>query len=407
MAFTICPEVCVIVVTYIKREAEAKLQSLAKGFPAVVVVGPRQSGKTTLVKAAFPDKPYVLLEDPDTRAFATEDPRSFLGQFDDKGAILDEVQRVPELFSYLQGIMDAENTPGQFILSGSQNFLMMEQISQSLAGRVGIIRLLPLSMKELTAGGIGFDQYEDYLYTGLFPRLYSTAAEPTDFYASYVQTYLERDLRSLKQVQNLSVFQTFLKMCAYRNGQIINVSSLAHDCGISHNTAKEWLSLLETSFLVVLTRTHHKNFNKRLIKMPKLYFTDPGLAAYLAGIRDPEELRYHSLKGGLFEGLILMEFLKCRYNQAMESNLYFWRDKTGHEIDCMIEYHGTDLIPVEIKSGRTPNTDYFKDISYWNRLSENPPEQSFVVYGGDTDQDRSIGHLISYRHLDPILDYLS
>jgi len=392
---------------YIEREAETKLKSLARGFPAVVVIGPRQSGKTTLVRATFPDKPYVLLEDPDTREFAKEDPRGFLGQFGSKGAILDEVQQVPELFSYLQGILDAEDTPGRFILSGSQNFLMMERISQSLAGRIGIIRLLPFSMKELTAGGIGFDQYEDYLYTGLFPRLYSTAAEPADFYASYVQTYLERDLRSLKQVQNLSSFQTFLKMCAFRNGQIVNLSSLANDCGISHNTTKDWLSLLETSFLIFFIRTHHKNFNKRLIKMPKLYFTDPGLAVYLAGIQSAEELRYHSLKGELFEGLIVTEFLKCRYNHAKESNLYFWRDKTGHEIDCLIEYRGTDLIPVEIKSGRTANKSYFKDITYWNRLSGNAPERSFVVYGGEADQERPAGRMISYRHPDPVLEYLS
>ena len=391
----------------IKRDAEKKLKELAAGFPAVSVIGPRQSGKTTLVRSVFPDKPYVLLEDPDTRAFAQEDPRSFLAQFERTGAIIDEAQRVPELFSYLQGILDTHNKPGHFILTGSQNFLLMESISQSLAGRVGIIRLLPLSMRELSREGISITPFEKCLYTGFFPRLYSPTIEPADFYSSYIQTYLERDLHQLKQVQNLSVFQTFMKMCAYRNGQIVNYSSLAQDCGITHNTAKEWLSLLETSSIIVLIRPHHKNFNKRLVKMPKLYFTDPGLAAHLAGIQSPDTISYHSLKGGLFESLIVTEFLKYRFNQAKEANLYYWRDQHGHEIDCIIEHGGRDLIPVEIKSGRTVNNDYFKEIAYWNTLSANTPDRSFVVYGGDQSQKRSAGHLIGFAHLDPVFAYLS
>jgi predicted AAA+ superfamily ATPase len=390
----------------IKRDAEEKLKKLAAGFPAVSVIGPRQSGKTTLVRSVFPKKPYVLLEDPDTRAFAEEDPRSFLAQYEKSGAILDEVQRVPELFSYLQGILDRQNTPGQFILTGSQNFLLMESISQSLAGRVGIIRLLPLSMRELIREGIAVKQYEEYLYTGFFPRLYSSAIEPADFYSSYIQTYLERDLHLIKHVQNLSAFQTFMKMCAFRNGQIVNYSSLAQDCGITHNTAKEWLSLLETSCIIVLIKPHHKNFNKRLVKMPKLYFTDPGLAVHLAGIQSMDNLCYHSLKGGLFESLIVTEFLKCRFNQAKEANLYFWRDQHGHEIDCLIEHNGRDLIPVEMKAGRTANNDYFKEITYWNTLSGNTPDRSFVVYGGDQSQQRTAGHLIGYAQLDTILAYL-
>jgi hypothetical protein len=282
----------------------------------------------------------------------------------------------------------------------------MESISQSLAGRVGIIRLLPLSMRELFREGIAPRQYEEYLYTGFFPRLYSTTIEPGDFYSSYIQTYLERDLHQLKQVQNLSAFQTFMKMCAFRNGQIVNYSSLAQDCGITHNTAKEWLSLLETSCIIILIRPHHKNFNKRLVKMPKLYFTDPGLAVHLAGIRSPDNLSYHPLKGGLFESLIVTEFLKYRYNQAKEANLYFWRDQHGHEIDCLIEQSGGYLIPVEMKAGRTANSDYFKEIAYWNSLSGNAPDRSFVVYGGDQSQQRSAGHLIGYAQLDPVFPYL-
>ncbi|MDD1702843.1 MAG: ATP-binding protein [Methanoregula sp.] len=391
----------------IKREAEKKLRELARGFPAVSVIGPRQSGKTTLVRKVFPDKPYILLEDPDTRAFAQEDPRGFLAQYERTGAILDEVQRVPELFSYLQGVLDNYNKPGQFILTGSQNFLLMESISQSLAGRVGIVRLLPLSMRELILDGMPVRQYEDYLYTGFFPRLYTSSIEPADFYSSYIQTYLERDLHQLKQVHNLSAFQNFMKMCAFRNGQVMNYSSLAQDCGITHNTAKEWLSLLETSSIIFLVRPHQKNFNKRLIKMPKLYFTDPGLAAHLAGITDADNIHYHSLKGGLFESLIITEFLKYRFNHGKESNLYFWRDQHGHEIDCLIEYRGNDLIPVEIKSGRTANNDYFKEITYWNTLSGNAPERSFVVYGGDLSQQRSTGRLTGYAHLDPVFEFLA
>ncbi len=390
----------------IKRDSEKKLRELARGFPAVSVIGPRQSGKTTLVRKVFPNKPYVLLEDPDMRAFAEEDPRGFLAQYERTGAILDEVQRVPALISYLQGVLDTHNKPGHFILTGSQNFLLMERISQTLAGRVGIVRLLPLSMRELRGEGRLTRDYEDYLYTGFFPRLYSSSIEPPDFYSSYIQTYLERDLHQLKQVQNLSAFQNFLKMCAFRTGQIINYSSLAQDCGITHNTAKEWLSLLETSSIIVRIAPHHKNFNKRLIKMPKLYFTDPGLAAHLVGIPDAESVRYHSLKGGLFESLIITEFLKHRFNNGKDSNLYFWRDHHGHEIDCLIESLGSDLIPVEIKSGRTVNNDYFKEIAYWNTLSGNTPDRSFVVYGGNLSQQRSAGHLIGYPHLDPVFQYL-
>jgi len=390
----------------IQREAEEKIRSLALGFPAVSVIGPRQSGKMTLVRSVFPQLPYVSLEDPDTRAFAGEDARSFLAQYEKTGAVLDEVQRVPELFSYLQGVLDRHQRPGQFILTGSQNFLMMERISQSLAGRVGIVKLLPLSMRELARHGIETERYEDLLYAGLFPRPYSSCIHPRNFYSSYIQTYLERDLRFLKQVQNHSAFQTFMKMCAYRSGQVVNYSALANDCGITHNAAKEWLSLLETSMLVILIRPHQKNFNKRLVKMPKLYFTDPGLAAHLAGVQSADDLCYHPLKGGLFESLIITEFLKFRLNRGKESNLYFWRDKLGHEIDCIIEYGGWDPVPVEIKSGRTASSDFFKEIAYRNSLSGNNPDRSFVVYGGDQSQRRVAGQLVGYLDLEPILPYL-
>ncbi|HDQ07719.1 MAG TPA: ATP-binding protein [Methanoculleus sp.] len=392
---------------HIPREARAKLLELAAEFPGVVVVGPRQSGKTTLVRNTFPEKEYVLLEDPDTRAFAEEDPRSFLAQFGDEGAILDEVQRVPKLFSYLQGVLDEGGRPGRFILTGSQNFLMMERISQTLAGRTGILKLLPFSLRELSNAGIPCDRYEDCLYQGMYPRLYANAISPTDFYSAYTQTYLERDLRQLRQVHDLSTFQTFIKMCAQRSGQVVNYSSLAADCGISHSTAREWISLLEASFILYPLHTHHKNYNKRLIKMPKLYFTDPGLAAYLAGIQDADQLAHHPLKGGLFETLIIGEFLKYRLNRAQEPALYFWRDRTGHEVDCLIEHRGAAAIPVEIKAGRTTAQDFFKNLNYYSNLAGATSETSFVVYGGDRTQKRIQGTAVSCKNLDPITDLLN
>ncbi|MBN1165933.1 MAG: ATP-binding protein [Methanospirillaceae archaeon] len=390
----------------IPRSARKKILEFAEGFLAVAVIGPRQSGKTTLVKDVFPGLPYVLLEDPDTRRFAEEDPRAFLGQFLKDGVILDEIQNVPELFSYLQGVLDNKEINSRFILTGSQNFLMMEKISQSLAGRVGIVKLLPFSLDELYHSGSPCESLEEYIYRGFYPRLYQYPIRPSDYYASYVQTYLERDLRQLKQVQSLSTFHTFLRMCAFRVGQIVNFTSLGNDCGITYKTAQDWLSLLQTSFLIHLMPVHHKNYNKRLIRMPKLYFTDPGLASYLIGIQNPQEILTHPMKGGLFETLIISEFYKYRLNQGLESNLYFWRDKTGHEIDCIIDHGGLYEIPVEIKAGKTISEDFFTNIKYWNSLSGQSPDRSFLVYGGDQEQSRSFGRVISFSHLQPVLEYL-
>ncbi|MBI4845979.1 MAG: ATP-binding protein [Candidatus Omnitrophica bacterium] len=381
----------------IKRQAEHKLKTLAKGFPIVALIGPRQSGKTTLARKAFPDKPYTLLEDPDTLSFARKDARSFLSQFPN-GAIIDEAQNAPQLFSYLLGIVDNKNIPGMFVLTGSQNFLLMEKISQSLSGRIALLKLLPFSYSELLDAGIAYDEYEQYLLKGMYPRIYHANILPRDFYSAYVQTYLERDVRNLKNIHNLSDFHTFLKMCAYRSGQLVNLSSLANDCGITHNTAKAWISILETSFIIFMLKPHHNNFNKRLIKMPKLYFSDPGLAAYLADIYDLSHMSNHPLKGGLFEGFIISDLLKGRFNLGEENNLYFWRDKTGHEIDCLIE-EGMNLKAVEFKSGRTITDDYFKNIEYWNRISKNKYKKSFIIYGGRQEQRRAIGHVIPWKKM--------
>ena len=386
----------------IKRTAEAKLKSLAGSFPAVAVIGPRQSGKTTLVKKLFPGKPYVLLENPDTRQSAVKDPRGFLSQFPE-GAVLDEVQRVPELFSYLQGILDEKNTPGLFILTGSQNFLLMESITQSLAGRIAILSLLPLSLHELEAAGIAFPTFEDHLIRGFYPRIYDQKIEPKDLYANYVQTYIERDVRLLKNIHDLTAFHSFLKLCAHRNGQLLNLSSLATDCGITHNTARAWLSLLETSYIVFFLQPHHKNFNKRLVKMPKIYFYDTGLAAYLAGIEDKQHLLHHSLRGPLFESFVISDLLKMRFNKGEGSNLYFWRDKNGHEIDCLVERPGGPVL-IEIKSGKTVTEDFFNDLRYYQKLAGIRSGDSYIIYGGDQGQARSLGRVVAWNDFSAIFD---
>ncbi|MBF0484353.1 MAG: ATP-binding protein [Candidatus Omnitrophica bacterium] len=379
----------------IKRTLSLKLSSTAKKFPAIALTGPRQSGKTTLVRETFPKKPYVLLEDPDTREFAEKDPRGFLDQYP-HGAILDEVQRVPAIFSYLQGILDNAKIPGLFILTGSHNFLLMEQITQSLAGRVALLSLLPLSWKELSDSHHAFTSFEEHLFHGGYPRIYADHLNPKDLYANYVRTYIDRDIRLLKNVHNLSTFQTFLKLCANRVGQLLNLSSLADECGITHNTAKSWISVLESSYIIFLLRPHYNNLNKRLIKTPKIYFYDTGLASYLMGIKNKDTLTQHPLKGNLFECFIISEIVKSRFNQGDDPGVWFWQDKLGREIDCIMEKE-TSVIPIEIKSGKTISEDYFKNITYWCKLSKYPPEKAKIVYGGDTSQNRSTAHVLGWK----------
>ncbi len=312
--------------------------------------------------------------------------------------MLDEVQRTPKIFSYLQTLADKDNRPGMFILTGSQNFLLHENISQTLAGRTAILKLLPFSLNELKDTAFFYNNYEDYIFTGFYPRIYDKKISPRDWYLNYIQTYVERDLRLIKNISNLGTFQNFLKMCASRIGQLLNLSSLANDCGITHNTAKSWISILESSFVLFLLRPHHKNFNKRLVKTPKLYFYDTGLACSLLGIEKRDQISSHYLRGGLFESFIISELIKYRYNRGLAANYYFWRDKLGREIDCITENAGK-LTPVEIKSGKTPLVEYFKDISYWNKLSKNKPSNSYVVFGGNTPQKRSPGNLVPWNRL--------
>ncbi len=371
-----------------------KLTQLLKLFPIVSVTGPRQSGKTTLVKNTFQELPYVSLENPDDRQFAQSDPRGFLNNYPE-GAIFDEVQRVPDLFSYLQGIVD-ENKSAKYVLSGSQNFLLSEQIGQSLAGRVGILKLMPFSMTELENANLLLGSFELVAFKGFYPRIFDQKIQPDDFYPSYVQTYVERDVRQLSQVGNLNTFSTFLKLCAGRAGQLLNLSELSNDCGIAVNTVKTWLNILETSYIVFRLYPHYKNFNKRLIKMPKLYFYDTGLLSYLLGIKEASQIQVHFAKGALFENLIIAELAKQFYHSGREPSLYFWRDHKGKEIDLLIE-KVDKIIPIEIKSGVTKSQDYFNNLDYWNRISGHDPKDSYVVYAGSEDRQTQNGNLMTLK----------
>ncbi len=381
----------------ILRQASATLQTLARGYPVLAITGPRQSGKTTLAKGTFPNKPYVSLEDGDTRAFANEDPRGFLSRFPD-GAVLDEAQRCPALFSYLQTRVDDKQRMGEFVLTGSQQFGLLSHITQTLAGRVGLVQLLPFSMQELRAAKATPLQLDEQLWRGLYPPIYDRALNPTPWFSNYVMTYVERDVRQIIEVQNLSLFQRFLKMCAARCGQLMNMSSMANDCGVSHKTIAAWLSVLEAGYVVFLLQPHHQNFGKRLVKTPKLYFYDTGLAAYLMGIEDASHLSIHSARGALFENLVIAEFMKHRLNQGLASNLYFWRNSTGEEVDLVLEV-GERLQPVEIKSGQTFHADFLAGLQKWERYAGTTSLAPHLIYGGETSMLRSGVSVQSWRDL--------
>jgi len=371
---------------FIPRDVSKTLKILEKGFPVIAITGPRQSGKSTLVKNAFNDMPYVNLEDLEFRSFAAEDPKRFLAQYSD-GAVLDEVQRTPDLFSYIQTIVDERKKMGMFVLTGSQQFGVLANISQSLAGRIAAVNLLPFSMNELNSNALLTDSLDGLLYRGMYPPIYDRDLQPDIWLGNYVRSYLERDVRQMIQVRDLSTFQRFLKMCAARTGQLLNLSSMANDCGISHNTANSWISVLEASFIIYLLKPYHRNFNKRLIKTPKLYFFDTGLVCYLLGIRSAEQLNTHPARGPLFESLIISEILKMEYSHAGEPGLYFWRDRTGNEIDLIIE-NGNKLHPVEIKSGHTIISDYFRMLKKWPDIAGDFAGHGWLIYGGNQKQSR-------------------
>lgn len=383
----------------IKRQISDYLITLSKQFPVITLTGPRQSGKTTLVKTLFSNKQYVSLENPDEKEFAIQDPRGFFARFKN-GAIIDEAQNVPHLFSYLQEIVDNSNKSGEYILTGSQNFLLLEKISQSLAGRTAITYLLPLSYSELLPT-LKKSQPEvwDFIFSGFYPRIHDKHLNPADWCKNYIATYVERDVRKMTAVNNLSKFQTFIRLCAGRIGQLLNVSSLASDCGIDHATAKSWLSILEASFIIFLLKPYHKNFNKRLVKQSKLYFYDTGLACYLLGIENASSCLQHFIKGHIFENFVISELIKSRFNNGKDNNLYFWRDNHGHEIDVVFE-HNSRLIAIEIKAGQTITTDFFKGLDYWKNITDY--NSGYLIYAGNSEYTRQNVQIINWTNTDSL-----
>lgn len=377
----------------IPRKAKAELLKLAGYFPVVSLNGPRQSGKTTLAKKTFPDLPYVSLEDPDNRLFAEDDPRGFLQNYP-KGAVFDEIQRCPQLFSYIQGIVDS-SPETKYVLSGSQNFLLTENITQSLAGRVGILTLLPFSMEELQNADLLPTTPEKMMHTGFYPRLYDKEIPPGDYYPNYLATYVERDVRLIKNIGDLGLFSRFMKLCAGRAGQLLNYSSLANDVGISVNTAKTWISVLKASYIVFTLSPYHKNFNKRLIKSQKLYFYDTGLLCELLQISSPEQLDVHFNRGGIFENLCILEIKKYFANRSVRPQLYFWQNNKGKEIDIIVETSGKTLA-LEVKSGKTYTPRYMENLAYWQKLSKTAPKDAYVLYAGSQERKMKHGTLLPW-----------
>jgi predicted AAA+ superfamily ATPase len=381
----------------IPRTLEKKLHELASYYPSVLVTGPRQSGKTTLVRSAFPDIPYATLEAPDVRERALQDPRGFLKGFP-QGGILDEVQRAPDLLSYIQGIVDEDPRPGRFILTGSQNLLLLDRVSQSLAGRTRVLHLYPFSLSELESRepwdpesrtvpadhrseGVARELHST-LHAGFFPRIHDRGLDAASWLADYRTTYVERDLRQILNVQDLDTFTRFLGLCAGRSGQLLNASSLGNDAGVDHTTVRRWLSVLEASFLVLLLKPYHRNFGKRLIKSPKIHFLDPGLLCSLLGITHADDLRVHASRGAVFESFLMAELVKAYAHRGKRPPLYFWRDSAGHEIDFLID-QGSRLVPIEAKAGETVPPGLFEGLQWWRCLTGEEDSPALLFHGGD------------------------
>ncbi len=380
----------------IPRQLTERASELLQKYPIITITGPRQSGKTTLAKLLRPDFRYVSLESLAERDFARQDPKGFLETYQN-GVILDEVQYVPELFSYLQVLTDERQRTGEYILTGSQNFLMMEQITQSLAGRVAVFNLLPLSWQELQGTEYQPVSWEEYLVSGSYPRKIVQDIDAIGFYDSYLQTYIERDVRQVKNILNLSLFRRFIQLLAGRIGQLFNQQSLAVELGVDNKTVNAWLTVLETSFIAYRLPPYYQNFSKRIVKTPKVYFYDTGLAAYLLGIRSVGDLAVHFARGPLFENLVINELTKNWLNRGQRPPFYFWSDQSNHEVDLLID-RGTRLTAVEIKSGRTIQPDFFRGLQYFQKLA--PESERVLVYGGDESQQRTGVRVLGVNELE-------
>jgi predicted AAA+ superfamily ATPase len=381
----------------IDRTAEATLLRYAKGFPVICISGPRQSGKTTLARKTFPGKPYLSLEDPDTALLARTDPKGLLAGYPD-GLILDEAQYVPDIFRYLKTAVDTGPVPGKYIVTGSQQFHLLDKVSESLAGRAALLTLLPFTAGELRNAGIVQNDPFALMIRGLYPPVYDRDVSPSDWYSQYIALYIERDVRSLINVKDLGQFQVFVKMCASRCGQLLNLSALAADCGMTHNTAKAWLSVLETSGIVYLLRPYHRSYGKRLVKAPKLHFIDSGLACCLLGIQDRQQLFMHPSRGNLFESFIIAELLKLRLNAGLSPNLFMWRDNTGNEVD-VIQEDGTRLAAIEIKSGQTFQPAFLDGLKKWTQFSDSSAADCLLVHAGGLNIFQEGIRIISWDRL--------
>ncbi len=379
-----------------------ELLDLAKGYPVVTVVGPRQSGKTTLVRETFAQKPYVNLEALDVQAMARDDPRSFLERYPN-GAILDEIQRVPDLLSYIQVIVDERDEKGLFILTGSHKLEIHQAITQSLAGRTALLCLLPLSGCELSKAEIELS-LDEALLLGGYPRIHKDKLDPTKAYRNYFQTYIERDLCQLIRVKDLTQFQKFIRVCAGRIGQLLNAEGIANDIGVTSKTVKEWISILEASFVVFRLQPYFENFGKRMIKSPKLYFTDVGLACYLLGIENVKQVERDPLRGNLVENLVVLELMKHRLNEGKDPQLYFYRDVRGNEVDVLFQ-RGSQLIPIEIKAAKTFNKDFLRNLHFFSELvPDRCAPQRYLIYAGEQEQRLGNCEVLHYRHASKVFE---
>lgn len=381
----------------VNRLISDKIKDLLGKFPIVTLTGARQCGKSTLLKNLLPEYRYVSLEDPDMRRAVSGDPRSFLDNFSDR-TVIDEAQYVPELFSYIQTKVDDENRPGMYVLSGSHNFLLMESVTQSLAGRVAILKLAPFSISELRSAGMLPDNPSELILNGGYPRVYDWKISPEDYYPNYVMTYLERDVRLLRNINDFSRFELFLRLCASRVGQQISFTALSNECGISVQTAKDWISILESSYLVFRLPPYYKNFGKRLVKTPKLYFYDTGLVCSLLGLQTSSQMMFSDMKGALFENLVIADMLKKSLFAGKQPQLYYWRDSNGNEVD-LLEENGGQLNACEIKSGSSLRLDWFRGLDGFAALSGIDASGKSVIYAGDFNYLTESGKFVSWKEL--------